>query len=419
MRFFHRSKVKAGMLALTLFFVIQAAGCAAADVESTPMPTPNPDSIDPFMGHAVIDAPFDSLTYSIQAFLWWNETSASEHLDWIKLMGFSHVKQIFAWEDLEPIQGEWHFERGDWIVDAVAERGLKLIARLSDTPDWAYDDEEVPNSVHDTPAGHLDDWANYCGAVAERYRGRIAAYQLWNEPNLAREWGGHPPNAQAFVDLLRVCSDAIRAADPDAILISGGLSPTGTWTEEATPDDMFFRAMYDAEFQQYVDVVGVHAPGFSAPQLSPAEAETQGRQRWATFRHVEDLRLIMVENGDAARQMAVLETGYTMDQIHPEYSWFAVEDSDVQGAYLVGAYQFAAVYWRPWVGLMSSIYIADPAWTEANEQYWWSITTPEGETRRSFIALANMAKFCGDQMIPPRDPGGAEARGLVPATTCD
>ena len=59
-------------------------------------------------------------------------------------------------------------------------------------------------------------WGDYCGAIATRYAGRIAAYQIWNEPNLAREWGGHSPSAGEYVELLRVCSEAIRAADPQA-----------------------------------------------------------------------------------------------------------------------------------------------------------------------------------------------------------
>ena len=73
--------------------------------------------------------------------------------------------------------------------------------------------------------------------------------------------------------------------------------------------------MYDAGFQQYVDAVGMHAPGYSAPEVDPADGA--GGHRFFTFRHVEDLRRIMVANGDAAQQVALLEVGWTTDQTQP------------------------------------------------------------------------------------------------------
>jgi hypothetical protein len=129
---------------------------------------------------------------------------------------------------------------------------------------------------------------------------------------------------------------------------------------------------------------------------------------------VEDMRQIMVKNGDAARQMAILEMGWTQDPIHKDYSWFAVTEKP-QPDYFVRAYQYAAEHWRPWLGLMSAIYLPNPAWNENNEEYWWSVTIGEG---RSFMGLANMAKYCGTRTIPARDPGSPEAMGLATVVPC-
>jgi hypothetical protein len=377
-------------------------------------------SSDAFLGFRVIAPPFTSLTYGIQAALWWDSGWAGTHLDWIQRMVFSHVKQTFAWEAIEPQPGEWHFERADVILGELERRNLKLVVRLSDAPEWAFANN-VPQTkpaegVVDTPPDNLDDWANYCRAVAERYRGRIAAYQIWNEPNLSREWGGQLPDPLGFVALLRACSEAIRAVDPDAILISPGLAPTGNYDNIAWPDDLYFQHMYDAGFQQFIDVVGVHAPGYTAPEVAPADAP--GGNRFFSFRRVEDMRRIMVQNGDAARQMAILELGWTTDpREDSNMAWFAVDEA-TQARNLVAAYQYAADHWRPWVGLMSMIYIADPAWTPDDEQYWWAITTPDGYTRQAYIDLANMAKYCGDDVRPPRDPGSPEALAIVAVTPC-
>jgi hypothetical protein len=396
-----------GLLAVTLFFAYMLSRPPADSLQAA----------------AVTDPPFTPLTYGIQAFLWWDDGSAGLHLDWVRLMNFSHVKQIIAWEDVEPVPGQWDFSRADEIMDEVERRGLKLVARLGIAPAWAH--PSVPGDRRqdyiDAPPDpdYMAAWGGYCGALAGRYAGRIAAYQIWNEPNLDREWGGRPPDAAAYVDLLRVCSQAIRAADPAAILISAGLSPTGNCCDIARPDDQYLQEMYDAGFQQYVDVVGMHAPGYARPDLGPDEAEARGSQRFFSFRRVEDLRRVMVRNGDAARQAAVLEFGWHTDTegANPAYSWFGVSPQQ-QAQYLVEAYAWAAAHWRPWVGLMSAIYIADPSWTPADEEYWWAITTPEGIVRPAFIDLANMAKYCGDRVIPARAPDSPEALGLVSVDPC-
>lgn len=375
-------------------------------------------STDAFLGFAITDPPFESLTYGIQASVWWDHGFAGRDLDWVRQMVFSHVKQIFSWEDIQPEpDGEFLTGRGHEVLHELERRELQAVVRLSDAPAWSHPSVTGEKDVDyiDAPPDDLANFGAYCGRIASEFRGRVAGYQVWNEPNLHREWGNRPPDPAGYVGLLKVCSEAIRAADPDAVIISAGLSPTGTFSAEAMPDDLFLQGMYDAGFQQYVDVVGVHAPGFSPPELDPADAP--GGNRFFSFRRVEDLRRIMIRNGDAARQMAILETGWTTDPANPAYQWFAVDEA-TQAEYLVRAYEYAAFNWSPWVGLMSMIYIADPDWTEANEQYWWAITTPTGYTRPAYIDLANMAKYCGEQLIPARAPDSPEALGLVPVHPC-
>jgi hypothetical protein len=104
--------------------------------------------------------------------------------------------------------------------------------------------------------------------------------------------------------------------------------------------------------------------------------------------------------------------------MNPDYAWYAVSEAE-QARYMVEAYQYAADHWRPWVGLMSAIYIADPAWTENDEEYWWGITLPNGAARQAYFDLANMAKYCGERIIPARAGDSPEALGLVSVDPCD
>lgn len=369
---------------------------------------------DPFKASAVADAPFPSLTYGAHAFLWWDVGSAGAHLDLVRLMSFSHVKQTFAWRDIQPRPGAWDWEQADRILNEIERRGLRLVIRLGQTPGWA----RAPGawSAHDAPPADLSQWRAFCAAVAERYRGRVSAYQIWNEPNLSREWGNQAPDAKRYVEILEACGSAIREADRAAILISAGLAPTGTNDDRALPDDVYFDHLYRQGFQRYIDVVGVHAPGYAPPEIGPDDEAAQ--QRWFTFRRVEDLRKIMLRYGDEARQMAIMEFGYTTDRVNPDYQWFSVSEQE-QADYLKRAYEYVIANWRPWVGLMVLIYLPDPAWQPADEEYWWSILEPDGSgPRQAYITIANMRKVCGDFVIPERVSDGPVALGQVTAPIC-
>jgi polysaccharide biosynthesis protein PslG len=314
----------------------------------------------------------------MQAFLWWHvdDKAGANDARLVRKLGFGWLKHKFAWRDISGARGAYDWYRTDRIVALAEQNRLKLLVRLDQQPQWAQADPGALTT--NGPPGDLADFGQFCGAVAGRYRGRVQAYEVWNEPNLAREWGGQPPDPAAYVQLLKVCYLAIKQADPQAIVISAGLAPTGTDDETAMPDDKFYQGMYDAGAAAYFDVLGTHAPGYmNPPERSPDETEADPalQARWVTFRRVEDVRAIMVRNGDGDKQLAITEMGWTSNPIDPAYAWYAVTEEQ-KADYLVRAYQFAREHWAPWISLMAAIYIADPSWTEADEQYWWAITRP-------------------------------------------
>jgi hypothetical protein len=372
-------------------FVLLLGGCNSANM---PTSEPTPATVPALMGDEPVHQLFASPEYGIHAFMWWKPDLIEEDLDLVNEMGFGWVKQKFAWREIEGIEkGKFDWYRPDRIVDKAEKAGLNLVIRLDRQPFWSEPEEN--RWFNNQPPGNLQDFGDYCGAVANRYSGRIAAYEVWNEPNLSREWGERAPNPVEYTELLKVCYEAIKEADPDAIVISAGLAPTGTESELVVPDTKFLQGMYDAGAANYFDVLGVNAPGYKAPpELPPEEAESDeyGGGRWFAFRHVEDSREIMVTNGDGHKQVAILEMGWTLDEVNPDYAWFAVDEA-TQADYLVRAYQYAVENWQPWIGLMTTIYIADDNWTpEEHEQWWWSIVLPDNTPREAFFALRDMPK---------------------------
>lgn len=369
-------------------------------------PTPTPTATAAKVSSQATDTLMTSPDFGAQAFLWWRPEVADRDLGLMKQFGFRWVRQTFAWEDIEGAgKGKFDWANADRVVQQVNEHGLKLLARLSTDPEHGMN-ARWPGP----PPGNAKDFADFAAAVAKRYCGKIHAYQVWNEPNLTREWGGRPPNPAEYVRFLGAAYRAIKNACPSAIVISAGMAPTERDDPAISyPDAAFYEGMYKAmkgNSDGYFDMLGAHAAGFAAPpELDPAEAAVQkryGGYRFFSFRHLEDIRAIMERYGDADKRVVVLEFGWTFDRVNPDYKWHGADagiDEYVQGCYIVRAYDWARKNWQPWIGLMSVLTMPNLAWIEEGrnpqqeEQYWWAIMEPsrvdELHLRPAIVMIGN------------------------------
>ena len=386
------SKIRAGQV-LTVPGIGQAAQVATPAATATAAPTAVQSVITP---PGVYRA--KSPEYGMNIFIMGSPATTGRDLGKLTAAGFTWQKTLFQWRQIEGAgKGQFNWAESDRVVAASNAAGVKIIARLDFQPNWSRADcaNGQPATYNQAPPDNYNDYADFVNAFVNRYKtgspyGRVQAIEIWNEPNLAREWGGQTPNAGQYVQLLKVAYAAAKRADPNVTVITAGLSPTETWNSDATPDDVFLQQMYDAGAKAYFDVLGAHGAGYKAPpQMSPdqvAADPTYGGHRFFCFRRVEDLRSIMVKNGDAAKQVWLLEFGWSTDPIHPAYSWFKVTQ-DQQAQYIVDAYKWAADNWSPWIGVMTLWNLPDPNWTQDREEYWWSIANPDGTDRPAYTKL--------------------------------
>jgi hypothetical protein len=349
---------------------------AAAGTPAPPPPmqvvTPNPD-------------------YGASVFLLGNPETTDRDLQLLRNAGINWAKLTVPWRSIEAsCKNCIDWTDLDRVVAASTAAGVKLMVRVDHQPDWS---RAVP--AENGPPDDMYDYADFVSVLAKRYKagslkGTVDAIQVWNEPNLSREWGGAPINrdqAAQYMYMLKETYTLVKAEDPTKIVVSAGLSPTGTNDGTAMPDLDYLNWMYEFGLAQYSDVVGVHAPGYGSAPEAMLNSDPRFPHESFYFRRVEQLREAMTLNGDGAKPFWVLEFGWTTDQVNPEYSWYAVSPAQ-QADYVVKAYQYARTNWAPQVGVMFVWNIADPAWTVANEQYWWSITNPDGTTRPAYDALA-------------------------------
>lgn len=400
--------------------IAQRTAAARATKTSVPRPTqpsvkptPPAEELEPTATPPPLPPPkplrLQSPEYAVQAFMWYRPEIADRDMDLIKALGFGWVKQQFAWRDIEgAAKGAFDWSHSDEIVYRANLKGLDILARMDNSPDWAAPGCYDPAQAAMGPPRNLKDWTDFLKAFVTRYKGRIRAYQIWNEPNLAREWCKRPPNPEEYAQFLKASYQTIKSIDPNALVISAGMTPTTCCSDgaQALPDMEFLRRLYDAMGNRsdgYLDLLGVHAAGYKAepeadpgvvaqdPILTNGDPSPVEARRIYCFRHVEDVRRLMQERGDGDKQIAILEFGWTSDPINPAYAWFRVSEEE-KADRIVRAFQFAKQNWAPWIGVMSLIYIANPDWSGQEEQYWWAITNPDGTVRPAYHALQAMPK---------------------------
>jgi len=126
-----------------------------------------------------------------------------------------------SWRDINPAPGVFDWTILDRRVAQVESWGGRPLLVLGLTPQWAAKDPSVGDprwgAGSASPPANVDAWSAYVSAVADRYGGRIGAYEVWNEANLRTFWTG---SAKDMAVLTKAARDAIKASVPAATVLA-------------------------------------------------------------------------------------------------------------------------------------------------------------------------------------------------------
>jgi len=139
--------------------------------------------------------------------------------------GWRILRTDFTWATIEPRPGELDYTGYDDLVARAQAHHVGFLGILDYGNPWASS-IGTPGDDHYPP----DDprtFARFAEETARRYRGRVAAWEIWNEPNngLSGFWKPRPDPA-GWAHLAAVAAPRIRDGDPRARVITGGLAPT-------------------------------------------------------------------------------------------------------------------------------------------------------------------------------------------------
>jgi hypothetical protein len=211
----------------------------------------------------------------------------------LKEAGAKWARINVVWFAVEPNQ-KGSYDAGllalyDHLMAKLAENGMKAIFVTADTPYWASADPKKTNGVWSQKYKPTDnsDLADYFVFLLNRYRSTGPhAFEIWNEENAASFWPSSV-NAADYFNMLKTCYEAIKAADPEAIVLNGGLTDGSNTTN-------FMASLYAAGGKNYFDAWSQHTY-----TKTPA---------YETI--VSKVRTIMAANGDLAKRIWMTECGW-------------------------------------------------------------------------------------------------------------
>ncbi len=375
----------------------------------TPAPpsgdTPAPEVDTPAAGVPLPPFPRDRFGYGIQ--VQGSVGDPAVTIASVKKLGMDWIKQQVRWEHVEPGPGEFNWGLIDGIIQQADQSGLYMMLSIVTAPGWARGNSG--GGTHGPPDNY-EEFGRFVGELISRYKGKIHAIEVWNEQNLDREWQSpNGLNAGDYVRLLQVANRVIREQDPNIIIISGALSPTGGWVEPdgrvtAIDDFVFFQELLNAGMLDYVDCVGAHHNGINFPPdkdwdegYDDPTASFRGpfanpHHSWSFKSTLQGYYSMM----GGQRKLCVTEFGWaTVEGFGGTPAGFEfAEDNTLQeqADWIVQAFQLQREWGITWIAYLWNLNYANTSQNPLDPNVPYSLVDFNGAPRPSFDALEQMEK---------------------------
>jgi polysaccharide biosynthesis protein PslG len=265
-----------------------------------------------------------------------DEWKMQQSLQLVRDMGATTIVEFFPWAYFEPHKGQYSWGQADRIVRHAKNQGIRIIARMGFVPAWARPEETTFNYI---PEESLEDFAAFVATFAARYTGIINHIIIWNEPNLAFEWGYKDVDPLRYVRMLQTVYGPVHEANPNIVVLAGALAPTlePPGSPHGLNDLLYLEALYEAGAAAYFDALAVHTYGLTQPPNMPPDDEQ------INFRRAELIHAIMQRYDDAHKPIYITESGW-----NDNTRWANGVRPSQRVTYTLAAYEWADEHW-PWL----------------------------------------------------------------------
>ncbi len=336
-----------------------------------------------------------------------------------KRLRMDWIKQQMRWGVFSPAPGQFDWSGFDRAVNAASENGLKVMLSIVTAPQWSHpnlqpttDDPEAINA----PPDDLNEYAKFVGEVVDRYKGKVHAIEIWNEQNIDAEWRANPQavSPEKYVEMLKLAYQTIKAKDPNIVVISGALSPTGYFqggcSAQGCDDGPYLKRMVEAGLLDTADCIGVHANGYNVP---PDKTHTEGyNDPTATFRgpftnpipswYFRSTLELYHDTVQNQKPLCVTEFGWAtaegLNYVKQSYEFAADNTLQEQADWIVQAYQLMQDWKYVKMAFLFNLYYAQKSPLGVEDRAApWSIMDQNGTARPAFEALRQYMKALKSQ----------------------
>ena len=264
----------------------------------------------------------------------------------------------------------------DQQIAAVRAAGMTVDLVITDCPPWAAV-SGAAGRLSPQPADPAV-YATFAAAVAARYAPQgVTDFEIWNEPNNVSFWQP-APNPAAYTALLRASYASIKAADPSAFVITGGLAPEsndGTNINAVT----FLSDMYADGARGSFDALGYHP--YSYPALPNTYELWSG---WSQMSQTpSSIEGVLSANGDASKPLWLTELGAPTSG--PDGVGTAAQAQELTQA-------IADAKATSWMGALYIYTYEDSGSDPTTNEDWFGLLNADGSPKPAFAAVAAALK---------------------------
>lgn len=181
----------------------------------------------------------------------------------LKTIDARYIRDSYEWSWVEHSKGKFEIDN-DFLnyISALNSNNIKpILALCYGNKLYASDNNAGPNTKE-----QIEAFARYVSYLVSALKGKVYAWEIWNEPDLKNVWLPQPDIKQ-YTDLVKEVAPIIKKLDPQALVVAGSTS---------TPDGKFLYGLNQPEILANIDVISFHWYNLSAPDkvdknLSPVE----------------------------------------------------------------------------------------------------------------------------------------------------
>jgi Cellulase (glycosyl hydrolase family 5) len=318
-----------------------------------------------------------------------------------------------------PQKPVYDFGKLDEAIEVARSQGMKVQLTITgQAPAWASGDKKLATQGTVKPNAKL--YARFVRTVVTRYKGRVDAYSIWNEPN---HKGWLQPVRQGpalYRKLYEAAYPVIRKVDPAAKILIAETAPYPSKKGNATPPLRFLRDLACVD-KGYKPLKGKKCKPLVADAYAhhPYDYTRPPNRAYPGADNVSMGGLSRLENALnrlARRKRLVNPEGGALNLWLTEFGYFArketgrekVYSESKRAKYLVKAFQIAQK--DPRVEVMLQFLLVE--YPKGMFRFNTSIVSLNGKPKRTYKKLASWGRKAGKRgqvslpgpIIPPAQP---------------